>query len=356
MKKAEGGRRKGRLAVLAGGVLLGATMCVADGGEGFRAVCAEKAAAAESAGAMAVEGQDGWLFLAAELRHVGAGKFWGDEAAQVSRATDPAHADPLPAILDFKAQLEKAGVELIFVPVPPKAVVYPDAIDAKAALDAGRPPRLDPWHREFYDTLRKEGVDVLDLTEDFLVARVEGGPALYCKQDTHWSGRACIVAAQKLAAAIRARPWSKDLPKRDHSAETKETEITGDLWTSLNRPDLAKEVLPLRFARGDDGAPPADDRTSPIVLLGDSHNLVFHGGGDMLAAGAGLADQLALELGTSIDVLGVRGSGATPSRVNFYRRVKADPNYLPGKKLVIWCLSAREFTESSGWKKVPVLP
>jgi hypothetical protein len=343
-----------RNALLAG-VLGLATACAADEGEGFRAVCAQKGAEAEGAGAMAVAGRDGWLFLAAELRHIGAGKFWGEDAAKASRATDPANADPLPAILDFKRQIEEAGVELIFVPVPPKAIVYPDGIDEKVALGAdGKPPRLDSWHRDFYGRLREDGVDVLDLTEDFLAARAAGGPALYCRQDTHWSGQACVVAAQKIAAEVKARPWLKELLKKALASETKDTEITGDLWSSLNQPDLAKEVLPLRFVRGEDGAPPADDRSSPIVLLGDSHNLVFHGGGDMLAAGAGLADQLALELGTSIDVLGVRGSGATPSRVNFYRRVKADPDYLAGKKLVIWCLSAREFTESSGWKKVPV--
>lgn len=74
----------------------------------------------------------------------------------------------------------------------------------------------------------------------------------------------------------------------------------------------------------------------------------------MQAVGAGLADQLALELGTSIDVLGVRGSGATPSRINLYRRIQADPDYLTDKKLVIWCLSAREFTEASGWCPVPL--
>jgi alginate O-acetyltransferase complex protein AlgJ len=52
----------------------------------------------------------------------------------------------------------------------------------------------------------------------------------------------------------------------------------------------------------------------------------------------------------------VRGSGATPARTTLMRRVRSNPNYLKGKKLVIWCFSAREFTESSGWQKVPVVP
>ena len=105
-----------------------------DGGGPFRTICAEKAAAAEQAGARWWwKAQDGWLFLPAELRHIGAGRFWGEDAAKVCRATDPAAADPLPAILDFKRQLAEAGIELIFVPVPPKAIIYPEGLAIPSA-------------------------------------------------------------------------------------------------------------------------------------------------------------------------------------------------------------------------------
>ena len=46
----------------------------------------------------------------------------------------------------------------------------------------------------------------------------------------------------------------------------------------------------------------ADERQSPVLLLGDSHVLVFQAGGNLHARGAGLADQLALELGFAVDV------------------------------------------------------
>jgi len=71
----------------------------------------------------------------------------------------------------------------------------------------------------------------------------------------------------------------------------------------------------------------------------------------MQARGAGLADHLALKLGFPVDVVGVRGSGATPCRINLLRRGDS----LAGKKLVIWCLSAREYTQGQGWRKVPVV-
>jgi hypothetical protein len=102
--------------------------------DAFRALCRSKAATALKNYSISVAGRSGWLFFSSELRHVGAGKFWGQDAARVSQSAFAAHADPLPAILDFKQQLDRAGVELLLVPVPPKSVVYPDMLWNKAPL------------------------------------------------------------------------------------------------------------------------------------------------------------------------------------------------------------------------------
>ncbi len=54
----------------------------------------------------------------------------------------------------------------------------------------------------------------------------------------------------------------------------------------------------------------------------------------------------------AVDLIGVRGSGATTTRISLLRR----RDNLAGKKTVVWCLSFREFTESfDGWRKVPVI-
>ena len=76
----------------------------------------------------------------------------------------------------------------------------------------------------------------------------------------------------------------------------------------------------------------------------------------MHARGAGLADQLALELGFPVDLIAVRGSGATPARINLFRRAQRDPDYWQDKKLVIWVFTAREFTHADGWRIVPIAP
>ena len=98
--------------------------------DAFRAACAALADAADKADRMVVAGRDDWRFLTKELRHVGVGEFWGGAAVKVSRANNPKYADPLPAIVDFNDQLKKLGIELLLVPVPPKAVVYPGNIRA----------------------------------------------------------------------------------------------------------------------------------------------------------------------------------------------------------------------------------
>jgi alginate O-acetyltransferase complex protein AlgJ len=100
------------------------------------------------------------------------------------------------------------------------------------------------------------------------------------------------------------------------------------------------------------GSGVALDPNSPVLLLGDSFTLVFH---DFYAANAGLIDQLALELGFAPDVIGTRGSGATPVRISLFRRSLKDPDYLAKKKIVIWCFASREFTEAAqGWQKLPI--
>ncbi len=311
---------------------------------------ASLAAKAEAGQRATIAGKEGWLFLTAELRHLGVGPFWGDTATAVSRSARKDAADPLPAILDFQAQLKQAGVELILMPVPAKAAIYPDKL-----LDVHAPRPGDPGvagaDDEFLKLCVRHGVNVLDLAPAFQAARADETVPLYCMTDSHWSGRGCEVAAELLAKDIRARPWLAGVSARKFKSEQREQKITGDLAAIVGG-NVPAETLRQRFVTDESGAPPADWRDSPVLLLGDSHTLVFHAGEDMHGTGAGLADQLALELGFPVDVIGVRGSGATPARINLMRRQDS----LAGKKLVIWCFSAREFTEASGgWRLVPVI-
>lgn len=317
----------------------------------WRILCGDQATAAELAGRMIVPGRAGWLFPAAELHYVAVGSFWGQAAPMASRATQPDQADPLPAILDFKRRLDELNIELLIAPVPQKAAIYPDQLEGSPL--AGATVRLDTADREFYALLISKGMAVLDVTLIFLSTRLNEDAPLYGFQDSHRSGRACVLAVGAIARVRQGRPWRIMAEQLKYETANEKIEITGDLWATWDEPRPTRErVWIRRMLSGDAPVPP--DCSSPVLLLGDSHTLIFHAGADRQTTGAGLADPRAFELGFPVDVLGVQGPGATPVRISLDRHTRADASYLAGKKAVIGCFGAREFTARSGWSTVPI--
>ncbi|HVW00792.1 MAG TPA: hypothetical protein VHB77_10640 [Planctomycetaceae bacterium] len=319
----------------------------------FLSDIAKQAESAEKRDQSAIAGRDGWMYFVPELRALSIGPFWGEQAVKVSRSSKPENADPLPAILDFHRQLKAAGIELLLVPVPAKAAIYPEPISTAVAASPAL-PRLDPTEREFYNLLERDGVAVIDLTPVFQKHRDDKPGPLYCKTDTHWSGHGIALAAETIASHVRDRDWRKSANRQTLATETRHVEITGDLARMLDENNPVRESVPLTFvgAKANDGLVAVDPaRESPVLLMGDSHTLVFHDP-TLFARGAGLPDHLALHFGFPVDLVGVRGSGATTTRIELLRR----RDNLKGKKLVIWCFSFREFTESfTGWRTVPVI-
>ncbi|MFN7973343.1 MAG: hypothetical protein U0166_13515 [Acidobacteriota bacterium] len=300
----------------------------------FAAECSRRGA--EGSGP-AVAGKEGWLFFRGDLHHLGAGPYSGPG----KEATDP-----LPAIVDFAEGLRRAGIELLIVPIPSKPSLFPEM------LGIARPSsgRLDLEDERFACLLAQRGVQVVD---PFTLLAADPGK-MFLRTDAHYSGLACQAIGKLVADEIKKRAWVAAVARTPLASEERTIEIEGDLARAAT--PGAKEKVPLRVVgkRGPAGIEPvAPDAASPVVLLGDSHALVFHSGGDLFATGAGLADQLALELGFPVDLMATRGSASTKVRVDFYRKAK-EPGYLAGKKIVVWCFAAREFTEGDGWRKVPV--
>ncbi len=299
-----------------------------------------------------VKGTDGWFFLKEELVHVGSGKFWGEEAAAVSRTSKKQFADPLPAILEYNKLLSERGIDLYFMPVPPKALVYPDKLGA--GIDGDGSIEQVAMYEEFYTLLRAGGVKVVDLLPVLLAKKKESD--LYCKTDTHFSADGIALFADAAAAAIKKADWYSGVAKKEYLQSAKTLGIHGDLAEMAGLKDL-NEPIELSFVTvKETGKQEVSDPGSPVILLGDSHTLVFSAGGDLHAKGAGLFDHLSADLGFPVDLLGVRGSGVTPARIKLYQRAKKDGDYLKGKKAVIWCFTARDFTGSGGWREIPVAP
>ena len=312
--------------------------------QAFRDQLASKVAAGEKRNAAAIVGKDGWLFLTSELRFLAQGQFWGEGAVKASRTRKPNAADPLPAIADFHQQLTQRGIHLLVVPVPAKAAINPDKIGVDATLNASESAAVQ---QPFYAELRRRGIEVLDLTATFAGHSDPRGP-VYCRTDSHWSGVGCLLAAQAIAQEIR-KQQPPEQPRSQYQTDWKNVSITGDLAPltgEANKP--APEQINVRQVSGAVGP----DANSPVLVIGDSHTLVFH---EFLAERAGLIDQLAAELGFPVDLIGTRGSGATPVRVSMYRRARSEPDFLAKKKVVVWCFAAREFTEADqGWVVQPI--
>jgi hypothetical protein len=332
------------------GALAGELGPVSDAQQKFVEQLAAKSRTAQSENAAVIAGVNDWFFLSSDIRFLSVGQFWGTDAAKVSRAHKPESADPSPAIVDFRDQLKKRGIDLLLMPVPPKAVIYPEKILPDVDLHG---ETAAPYNARFYDDLRKQGIDVVDLSPVFLENRTaEHGP-VFCQTDTHWSGLGCVLAAQIIKDKIRQKISRQ--PPKDYAAEWKEITIKGDLGDlagpNLKKPEPEKIAVRTISEKGT-GAAISPDPNSPLLIIGDSHTLVFH---DFLGEKSGLLDQLAYETGVAPDLIGTRGSGSTSVRITLYRRARKDPSYLASKKMIVWCFAAREFTESDqGWDKVPL--
>ncbi len=299
---------------------------------------------AEKKGQRSIAGIDSWYFLSAELEHLSKGSFIADPPLKSGE-------NPLSAILDFQAQLLEKGIVLIFLPVPAKATLYPEKLGTGFSPPSSR---LDYGSSYFYSLLRKNDVELIDLMDIYLKER-KMGLELYCKSDAHWSPQGALLAAKEVARKIKTFNWYSSVPRVNFIVSNETLLFSGDLLPRGG--DQPDESQPARIVKMPDGTFIKPDSNSPVLLIGDSHTLVFYEGGTMLAQGAGLFDQLAAELGFAPDLIGIRGSGATASRVSLMRKNRQDPSWLAKKKIIIWCLSEREFSApASNWKLVPIAP
>lgn len=293
---------------------------------------------------MVLRGQGNWLQLNSSLRFASHDVFWGDKSTLASKARDLKTSDPLPAILDFNSKLKSNNIKLILVPIPVKAALYPEFLIPRLISRHKFDGRLDAHLKKFVGRLNQEGINVIDLYDVF--KKNKGIKKIYCETDSHWSSHAAFMAAKQVANLIEKLDPSV-MRDGDEFQMTKEgISIVGDLSKILNEKKEESSQIIKILPEGKTLSP-----DSSVLVLGDSHTLAFHDGGDFHSKGAGFPDHLAFHIGQPVDLLGVRGSASTVSRIKMLRQNRAK-----GKKIVVWIFSSREFTESPvGWKKLPVI-
>ncbi|MCE9591434.1 MAG: hypothetical protein K8S99_13015 [Planctomycetes bacterium] len=313
-----------------------------------RAELAARAAELEKQQAAVTRGQDDWLFLPHELAHYGCETdFW------TVKPPNPKQVNPMDAIVAFKDNLAMAGVELILVPVPGKVVIYSERLVPPLAAPSGT--RLDAMERRFYDALAARGVTVVDMTPEFMELKAKG-VAPFCRQDSHYSPAGQQAVARTIAALIRGRPWYAGAAKVTVGTSDLGVEVTGDL-ALLAKADVPKERLTVRQVKVggafiNDPELDGPRRASPLVLIGDSHCLVYGDRVDLLADNADLGAQLTAETALLVDVVANKGSGVNAPRITLLNR----KDKMAGKRCVVWVFSARSFTRAvENWRTINVV-
>ncbi|MCE9520707.1 MAG: hypothetical protein K8R87_14305 [Verrucomicrobia bacterium] len=272
-------------------------------------------------------------------------------------------------IIKFAAQLKERGVALLIVPVPSKPMIYPELVIGDTRHDW----MTHPDAPAFYQALRTQGINVLDLTADFAKLRdrrrhvFEDAPdskdktavaqaksqareltKTFLKQDTHWTPEAMRFTADKVAAYVKLKFPQTVQPqfKMIRAVDSVERKSTGDLVELLDldhaTPSFAAERVLLQVV-----GEGTEDRDSPVVLLGDSFVNIY----DDPALGfenpakpkerisAGFAQTLAQRLQQPLDVIAINGSGSIGVR----KALAARPDHeIRTKKLVIWVMAARD--------------
>lgn len=300
---------------------------------------------------LSVQGADkNWFFLRKELEHLSNGDLATADMAKVNKEG----TDPVPVIAKYAGELKALGVELLLVPVPPKASIYPEKLSDK--IDAKTMPSMSA----FFAKLKAAGVEVLDLETIFKDERAKSpDKQLYCATDSHWSPYAAQLVAKLAAERYKSRREVSENSLADLIALPEETlEFHGDLLSDAQRATVAKEKLPMQRAGlavppdGKNVSTVESDPLSPVLVLGDSHLQVFRKGGNMLAMQSGFIDHLQTLLPTAVEEITMQAGGADGPRVEIARASVKNPEFWSKKKIAIWVFTAREFTQGK-WRVIP---
>jgi alginate O-acetyltransferase complex protein AlgJ len=285
-------------------------------------------------------GEDGFLFFRGSLNYLTS----GDLRQQRN------DRNPYPAIVDYSNQLKAKGIDFLFVIVPAKAEIFPDKVSDSAPEAGG--PYVTPYTRKLMLELAEADVEVLDLLPAFIEAR-EGEEPIYMKQDTHWTDRGLRLAARMIGDRVEQYPWFSQVCKQPIPYTVREVTFTrgGDIRGML--PDDEKIAYrPMKLSGqqvlSPDGSFYKDDKSSPIVILGDSFCGVYH-----LEAPkhAGISAHIAKEIGMPVDLIMAYGSGPGIRK----RLARKGASAVSEKKLVIWTTAARDLYDYwAPWELIKV--
>lgn len=299
-------------------------------------------------------GHDGWLFYRPALDSLTGRGFLDPQVlatrARPGRLNEPIQPDPVKAIVEFRDYLKARDIRLVLLPAPSKATVYPERFSSR--YDGTRQVQ-NVSYGLFLNRLEKAGVDVFDPVPLLVSAKAEGGVPFYLERDTHWSPAGMALTARHLARYLNGRGLLPEGVKKEYTREAREITHKGDIAAMLryegDSPYVQPETVTIQRVLEGDGTPWRAEKDAEILVLGDSFTNVFSleamGWGD----DAGLAPQLAAELGQPVDCILRNDNAAYATRAELVRQLAQGNDRLAGKRVVIWEFAARELVIGN-WK------
>jgi alginate O-acetyltransferase complex protein AlgJ len=274
---------------------------------------------------------------------------------QNSLSEQEGNKNPTPHLLELKYWAEEQETNVLFVPIPPKSMVYPDALPY--GNDSLRGQISGVGYRQYLQHLQEEGFEVVDLLPHFLAARDSLGD-VFQLDDTHWNLAGLELAAGVLAERIKAYSWYAEAQEyatqegegvyNSYSLRDTACPYSGDLVERLPAeaqaayaPQAQQSRQVLRNGRLYKG-----QKTDPILLIGDSFTGVYEAIG---CRNGGVGAHLAAKTGLGVDIITSWGGGPLVRR----RAYKARHKYMPYKRVLIYMMAARDLWQyQQGWTKV----
>ena len=246
-------------------------------------------------------------------------------------------------------EFERRGINFIYVPIPLKAIAWPELFISKEDIPADG--LVAPQWRKFVLDLVSAGVEVVDLQPIFRKYISEGGKRPLYFYEHHWAPAGIELAARETARHL-LRFVERSATLSIVRTEGKMEYMLGDRRMSLDGYSVWRET-----PQGLDVY--ADNPDSPIVLCGDSNlHHVCRGapsnegtpGGSIAGGDGSFAAQLAFELQMPL----ARGSrwGAFYMDTSF-RQIP--PEFFASKKAVVFIemMTSSEMYASWGADSIP---
>jgi len=287
------------------------------------------------AGEYGLLGRDGWLFYRP-----------GAEYLVEPWAPDSEDGDSVSAIVSFRDQLAALGIELLVVPAPGKASVYPDRLTRRAPAAL---PYVNVHTRTLMARLADARVEVVDLQAVYAQASAADS-TLYLAQDTHWTPAGMRLAAQAVARRLLELGWVEpgSVP---YVLEPVELQRHGDIVRMMQMAPLEERLAPepiacARVVRRDTREPYQDDPSAPVLVLGDSFLRIYQRDEP---GSAGFIAHLAHELSLPLASIVNDGGASTLVRQELSRR----PKLLANKRVVVWEFVERDIRfGTEGWQDI----